>query len=470
MILLNKLLNSPTLMTLGNLVVKSSSLIILLPIILTTFNEAEITVWYSCAAIISLQMLLDFGLNPTFTRYIAYGFGGAKIQDVLKGDVKTECKHDINFQNIVITSELSKLFYRRLSTISFLFALVVGSWLVYEKLLLTGELLEASLIWVFVLLTASVSLFGNRYCVVLQGFGKIALVQRIQMFSALAAILSSTIVALIVKDLYATILTFYMWNYLYIFLYKFHFSRLTIDKHRSSLNSMIINEYSRFVLNKCWKSGVGVLSSLGVIQLSSLIVVKFFSPSISSMYMISLQMIRAISSFSQAPFYSQLPKWASNYVSEKNRLNLQEEINNRVLIALLVFVVLFIIVSLSFPLLFKFINSAVQFPDLDFWLFVGAAFLVERFCSMLLQVYTISGDVIWHKLNVVTSLIMIIVSFMTFEMFGISGLPIAMLLAYMFYYFPLISLKVLKFMPNIRIGRFILVLFISLGAIYVGKN
>ena len=470
MIQFKRLLNSPTLMTLGNLVVKSSSLVILLPIILTSFSEAEITFWYSCATIISLQLLLDFGLNPTFTRYVAYGVGGASVNELLNDNIKYANQGNVNVRTIETISYISKIFYSRLSLISVLFIGFLGTWLIYEKLLISGNFTASVITWLFVILTAGISLCGNIFCVVLQGYGSIAVVQRTQMLCALGAIFTSALIALMTHNIFLTVVSFYSWNYLYLFIYRKKFKQLGVNSSKGIHLGSEVDDFTLFILSKCWKSGVGVLASLGVIQLSALVVVKMFSPTISSMYMITLQMIRAISSFSQAPFYSQLPKWAKQYVSKDERRTLPKDINSRVLVSLLVFVGLFVIVSLAFPLLFVIIDSKVEFPNSEFWLLVGAAFLLERFCSMMLQIYTLTGDVIWHKVNLTTSAIMILFSFILVPIFGVSGLPFSMFLAYLLYYLPVICRKTISSMPSVNFKLFLLIIFSSIGVIYVGQS
>ena len=53
--------------------------------------------------------------------------------------------------------------------------------------------------------------------------------------------------------------------------------------------------------------------SLGLINAYSFLVVELFSDQTSAMFMFYVQIVRAISSFSQAPFYSHIPNFNQLY-------------------------------------------------------------------------------------------------------------------------------------------------------------
>ena len=64
---------SPTLMTWGSFLTRSLSAVLILPMVLRNFPKEEITLWFMFAQIISLQLLVDMGFTPTFSRLIAHG-------------------------------------------------------------------------------------------------------------------------------------------------------------------------------------------------------------------------------------------------------------------------------------------------------------------------------------------------------------------------------------------------------------
>ena len=78
----SKIWNSPTVMTWVSFLVRSLSLIVVLPLILTRFSTEEIALWYLFITIIGLQMFVDMGLSPTFSRVISYAMGGADVHDL----------------------------------------------------------------------------------------------------------------------------------------------------------------------------------------------------------------------------------------------------------------------------------------------------------------------------------------------------------------------------------------------------
>src|SRR5262245_18312764 len=69
--------NSPTLTTWASFAARSLNLILVLPLALRQFQPEEVVVWQLFASIMTLQLLLDLGLTPTFARLIAFAMGGA---------------------------------------------------------------------------------------------------------------------------------------------------------------------------------------------------------------------------------------------------------------------------------------------------------------------------------------------------------------------------------------------------------
>src|SRR6478609_965628 len=84
--MLKRAWDSPTLMTWLSYSTKALSLFGVLPLILKRFSPGDVVLWYLFFTIISLQSIADFGFRQTFSRIIAYAFGGAEDIGIFKNN------------------------------------------------------------------------------------------------------------------------------------------------------------------------------------------------------------------------------------------------------------------------------------------------------------------------------------------------------------------------------------------------
>ncbi len=427
-------------MTWGNLLAKSSNLIILLPIVLKVFSPEDIVVWYLYFTIVSLQLLIDFGFLPTFTRLFSYAYSGLDIyelQDIKNNKQQSKSTNWLSCKYLFIAT---KKIYKKIAIIAFSLAITVGSYLAYTPIENTSDINNAWLGWFFVITIASFNLYANSYVAFLNGIDKVAIVQRWQMVSSVAAVISSSIIIFSTKSLLFGIMAFYIW-YIVNFiinsnLLKKYYFEVTDSIDKDTLTTLI----QKTIWPTAWKSGLGIGMSMGLIQFSGMIVAKLESSMISASYMMALQIIRAVSSFSQAPFYSRLPYFAKLYA--QNSINtLLKEATKRMQKSLFVFLALFILIGFFMPSMLDFIGSQTKFPDMDIWILIGFGFLLERYGAMYLQLYTLTNHIIWHIANGITGLIMIIATLLVYPIIHIYAFPLAMIIGYMFFYVPYVVKK-----------------------------
>jgi hypothetical protein len=442
--MLRRIWNSPVLMTWGNLLAKSSSLILLLPLILTNFSSVDIVVWYVYSTIISLQMLIDFGFTPTITRIISYAYGGLSIREIEKltiTDIKSETiEKRPNYSSIYICYLTSKYAYLLLAVISLCFSAVIGTWLVSDSLSSSTTPNDAWLGWWLVLIVSAVTLYGNTYVSFLQGLNKVALVQRVQMFMSIMSIISATLTLLMGQSILVVVSAFYAWNLVGVIANKMLTSKYI---NKSDNNKANFDFFRKIIWSNAWRSGVGVMLSLGLVQFSALIVTKIASPAVAATYMLSLQLVRAASSFSQAPFYAKLPKLAQLY-AQSSIDTLVTIAKKGILFSLLTFILITIFIGTFGSYFLEMIGANAAFPEKYFWFILSFAFLIERLGASYLQLYSLTGDIIWHIANGVTGILVIIFIFILYNYMNIYAFPLSMLIGYTVFYTPYVLIKSVK--------------------------
>lgn len=441
--MLKNLWNSPTFMTWGNLSAKSSNLVILLPVVLTTFSTEDIVVWYLYFTIVSLQLLIDFGFLPTFTRLFSYAYSGLSVKEIQ--DIKNNkiANGETNWESLKYIFIATKKIYLKLSIISFGFAITFGSWLAYEPISKSSNALEAWIGWFLVILIASFNLYASSFVSLLMGMDKVAVVQRWQMLSSLFAVIGATIIIIFTQSLLFGIVTFYFF-YIINFLINLSLTKKYYKNIDTVINSKLLdNLIKNTIWSTSWKSGIGIGMSMGLIQFSGMIVAKFENSAVSSSYMIALQIIRAISSFSQAPFYSRLPYFTQLY-SKNDIKSLVDVSKERMQKSFLVFIFMFFTVGLFANTLLSYIGSNSTFPNDIIWILIGMAFLLERYGAMYLQLYTLTNHIIWHIANGITGVVMITLVVLFHNNLDIYIYPIAMCIAYGLFFVPYVVMKTYK--------------------------
>jgi hypothetical protein len=113
----------------------------------------------------------------------------------------------------------------------------------------------------------------------------------------------------------------------------------------------------------------------------------------------------------------------------------------------IIFLFFFFLITISHQFIFELINSKVDFPDLKIWLLIGFGILIERFGAMHLQIYSTTNHIIWHWLNGVTGLILLVFFVSALPIIGLYAFPIGYAFAYIClysWYAPRISYKLLN--------------------------
>lgn len=164
---------------------------------------------------------------------------------------------------------------------------------------------------------------------------------------------------------------------------------------------------------------------------------KMLPEQAATTYFISLQYIRGILTFSQAPFYSKLPTLNQLYQSNSSKLSTLALSSSKTVIYLsTAFSSAFAIIIYYHGFGFHFLEF-VKHMDLSFWLVISIAFIIERQSAILIQIYSVTNHIIWHKLNFATSSILFLFFILSLEKYQIYSLPYAILFAYTLIYLPI---------------------------------
>jgi hypothetical protein len=430
--LLLRLWNSPTFTTWGSMATRLSAVAVVLPIVLIRFAPAEVAVWQLFASISTLILLFDFGLSPTFSRLLAFARGGAPLDAM--GDMRKRPTIPSDATPDEISAKVFSTLmwvYPRLGMAIVILIGLLGTVALQRPIGATADPSGAWIAWVVVLGTSVLSFNGNAYAAALQGMDSIAPLRRWEVATGLAQIGTSLLVLMLNGGLLALVISYQCW--LVVNLYRNRRLLKALHPILFSIPARRDSQVMTVLWPATWRSGVGVLMSQGIIQSSGVIYSQVAPATEVASYLLALRLITTVSQFSQAPFYSKLPKLAELQASQQRDQQLATA-QRGMRTAHWIFV-LGVLAATAFvgPLL-ESIGSHTSFVAPEVWAVMGLAFFVERYGAMHLQLYSLTNHIVWHIANGITGVVMIAAAVTLYPILHTLAFPIAMLIAYAGFY------------------------------------
>lgn len=423
-----KVWNSPTLMTWGSMFSKALALAVLLPLVLTHYTSEEANVWLIFNTIASIQLLLDVGMTPTFSRIVSYAIAG---KDISATSLTTQSSSQMNLGVLQRVTATMTYIYLGLGFLSILIMATLGSFLLVKPLSTLTDPLVGWLCWIVVLTTNALFLMGNVFVAYLQGTNNIPRLKRWDIVIATLSVISTSCVIFLDGSFLWVVIVNSIW--LPITVVRNYF--LSKDIYNIVFFKMALFDKGIFLASwpSIWRSGLGILMSQGIIQGSGLVYAQIVSVKETASYLLALRIIQMISYFSQAPFYSRIPQLVVHYAKNDNKSVIDSTIKGMHL-SYWVFVVGVLAVSLLATPLLGFIGSNTEFVPNSLWFLIGGAFLIERYGAMHMQLFSITNRIIWHIANGVTGVITLILAYIFYPLVAVYALPIALALGYASFY------------------------------------
>ena len=424
-------MKSPALTSWFNLFTKTSTILIILPLVNNYFTEIDRFVWFTITTFWSIILLMDLGLNPTLTRYFSYLSGKGNLSNI----IHNESAFGLADVNMLV--KLISQIYNWIVLVVVLVILPLVFFSMYEKISGLERSREFLMLLCFSCFASVMYLKSNVHNGVVQGLGYLPKVQLVQGIVALLSCFLTVNAIIFSGSLLLAVIAFYIPFCGYFFVIS-KISRNLQARAFQDKDEIIFNEikgkFKKRIIGDAWKSGIGILASQGFILVAALLINKFEPIYIATSFMLSLQLIRAASSYSQVPFYSLLPFYCKLY-SQKKYKELSNVIKHKFLTSLLLYVFITLIVCLAV------INDVgIFFFGSNFeekiWFYFVIAYFFERIGALLVQVYTITGDVKWHIVNGGGSLISLSLVIIFYEYFDAYLLIFLFALSYILWVIP----------------------------------
>jgi hypothetical protein len=365
------------------------------------------------------------GFTPTFVRAIAYALAGADRATCGLAPVPAP---DTRLERLYRTM---RVIYGRLAIALVVILGIGGSMAAVRPIGMMGSQGDGWTAWA-VMLVATAAAFANLpHAVFLQGADRLATVRRIEVATSslstllvvLALVMGGGIVLVALGTclgpLIASLAVRWQCRREWPGLFA---ARATIDP-----------ELLRELWPATWRSGVGVLMSSGAIQVAALTYAQLGSAAQVASFLLSLRVLQVLVTASQAPFYTKLPRLARLYAA--GEASAQMALASRgMALSHGVYAAGIILTGAFVPRVLEMIGSNATFVAAPVWVLMGAAFFVERYGAMHLQLYSVTNDIIWHKANGVSGALFLATLWMAHPQLGLYAFPVAVLCGYLGFY------------------------------------
>lgn len=434
--LFQKVWHSPTFMTWASFSSRSLSLVLILPLLLTTLPTPDIALWYLFGTALSIQSIAYAGPYPTFMRTIAFAYGGASA--IALKDAKTKeqekTKHTPpNWHTISQILANTRYMYRYLNLV-LLLIVVVSTFFLYRPILRSEQVWEAWCAWGVVIISSFLSLRGSLFTLFLEGVNEVALLRRWDAAFGFVGVCSNFLVLILFGDLLSLVISSQFW--LIVNIPRNYFLCRQVKNgvfrsfsHKAEFNSSVFSASWESI----WKSTVGTLMSLGTAQVANLVYAQVAQGAMLASYLMGYNLLRQITQFSQAPFYSKIPLLS--------RLRKQGNIKEFLRIGkrgmLLTYWLLFFCaftLGISGDFLLEMVGSNAHFPPLLLWVTLSFGVLIERYGALHIQFYSTTNHIIWHIASGVSGAIYLLFLFLALPKADVYAFPIALICSNLGFY------------------------------------
>ena len=420
--------NSRTLTTWANIFAQGISLFAVLPLILSNFPAAEITIWYLFSTFIGFQTLFQFGFNPTFSRLVAYAFAGANFDQIKNLNVDKSQNPTIALSNRSTLSELCgtmSSIYFGLATTAFIFLSSFGTLSIWKPLNQITDFSEGLKAWILVVAVTCIRIYGSQYICYLNGTDHIAKVARWQTLFTLLSIATAALVLTTGGSLLELVIAHQSWQILTV-VRNFYLSR--------QVNKCIYKTFPIFKISKeafsvawpsAWRSGIGQATSILSIHSLGILYANIATSTDSAVYLLSTRIIQVITNVSQTPFTTKIPQLSKLFLKDRKKHLQVAERGMRLSHA--VFFTSILSITILAPYLLEAVGSNIQATPITLWLILVSSAFFGRLGSMHAHLYASANRISWHWASLVQSALIALCIYPLYQAFAVNGLAASLL-------------------------------------------
>jgi len=414
---------SATVLTWGAIAARTASTALALPLVVTLYPAAEAAFWFLCAAIFTFAQVAEFGLSATFVRFISYGFGGARMADLSAiGSARTGRSAAPDADTLFRLAGTAKALGARLALTTLVLALLLGNLALARPI---AELANPTQGWLaaqLVFLALALRVWGQAYASLLQGMNRMRAFRSIELAVYGGQFISILAVFLMRGNILMLVLATHLWPGLAIVLTAWACRRLDRRIGVIDAPARIDPHVWRSAWPAMWRSGLAAVMSVGLLQGSGLVFAQIVSPAQVTAYLFHLRLINLVRELSTPPFLNAFPGMAQ--IMAAGRIPQLRSLARRAMAASYWIYALGVLVvgTAAAPLLDRLFSGTMRFST-GLWLSFAAAFFLERYAHMHVQLYTLTNRVVWHLLASASGAAAVAAAVLLYPVLGVAALP-----------------------------------------------
>ncbi len=417
--------NSAVFNTWASLAVRILNVIVLLPLGLRYLPVADFAVWLLLTTFASLQLLFDMGFSQTFSRMIAFAMAGVPKSELGAAGNVAEIGQKPNYDSLSAVLGTTVAIYRRLTLASIALLSLGGVTAMAHSIAATTSPHKSWVAFGATFVATILALWGSRYSAYLIGIDRIAVLRRWETLTGLAVIPSGAAVLLAGGGLLGLVLVSQVWVAIGVLRNVWLCRRIApirLTTVRTVMDPIVITA----VWPAAWRSAVGIWCGFGTMQLSAFVVTRVVAPDVAAAYLLAVRFIQAISQFSQAPFYTRLPRLA-RFRASGDLVTARAVARHGMAWSYWCYLAGALSVAVFIEPILTLLGSQTNFVSPFFWCVMSVAYFVERYGAMHLQLYSTTNDILWHIANGVSGVIFLSSGIALFPIVGIIAIPLAIL-------------------------------------------
>lgn len=310
--MINKMLNSPSIMTWASYFVKFGSSIFVLPLILVNFPESEIAVWLIFLLILGFSQLADTGFGPSVIRAASYYYSGAKNIPASITDFnmnQSEFNKRINFNGLEKLLNTANIIYLILGCIAIIFLLTFGQLFMRNSINLTDNIDVLNYAFYLIITQSFFSIQLIKYNSFIQGVDQVALLKKIETIIESFKVIFTLLVLILGYGIFSIVLIGLIFKLIFYFYVKYYTNKWFLNNNKVyGFKYEFDKKIFYSVWPATWRQGLmfygGYLTNNG----NSLIVSQLGDPKLISGFLLTQRLIVFVRQISQAPLYSNLPR------------------------------------------------------------------------------------------------------------------------------------------------------------------
>lgn len=383
------------------------------PIILHKFDINQINFYLLLLLVSSISMSIQSGFMSSFSRYLSYTYSGNSISQISSISSTFRIQGTkINLKDFAGVFRVSRTVYLYLTFIYILMLILLSIIFLQKPIYKLNDQFEGYISVCILIFTSGINLYFNLFSIYLTSIQRVNTIQVQNIISGIITFFLLIISISYITKVYHLIILIQSGSLILsgLIFYKAFYARNKLLK--SIWNVKFDKKYFKLIWNESKKSALSTIFAGVTSNISGLIVNSFFSPIISTSFLLTKKVYDILGELSMTPFNSFIPDF-SILRSSGDIISFNKKVKYYLRLSYLFLISSSICFIYLNPFIIKIFNWKISFLNtFQLWLFL-LYLLISRWSGVMLFVSNISNKVVEHK-NIITNLLFMLIGFYFF--------------------------------------------------------